>query len=98
MRMQVQFLALLSGLRIQCCCELWYRLQTWFDPTLLWLWHMPADVALIQILAWEPQHAVGAALKKKTKNPSQKCIMDMESRLVVAKGEGEGVGGTGSLG
>ena len=28
MRMRVQFLASLSGLRIQCCCELWCRLQT----------------------------------------------------------------------
>ena len=27
-RMWVQFLALLSELRIQCCCELWCRLQT----------------------------------------------------------------------
>ena len=30
MSMQVQFLALLDGLRIQCCCELWCRLQMWF--------------------------------------------------------------------
>ena len=29
MRMQVQFLALLSGLRIWCCRELWCGLQTW---------------------------------------------------------------------
>ena len=28
-RMGFQFLALLSGLRIQCCPELWCRLQTW---------------------------------------------------------------------
>ena len=27
MRMQVRFLALLSGLRIQCCCKLWRRSQ-----------------------------------------------------------------------
>ena len=27
MRMQVRFLAWISGLRIQCCCELWCRLQ-----------------------------------------------------------------------
>ena len=27
MRTWVQFLALLSGLRIRCCCELWCRLQ-----------------------------------------------------------------------
>ena len=32
-------------------------------------------------------------------NPStEKKIMDMEKRLVVAKGEGEGVGWTGNLG
>ena len=29
MRMWVQSLALFSGLRTQCCCELWYRWQTW---------------------------------------------------------------------
>ena len=29
---------------------------------------------------------------------TEKKIMDLENRLVVAKGEGEGVGGTGSLG
>ena len=28
----------------------------------------------------------------------EKKIMDLENRLAVAKGEGEGVGGTGSLG
>ena len=28
MRMWVQSLALLSGLGIQCCCDLWCRLQT----------------------------------------------------------------------
>ena len=28
MKMQVQFLAPLSGLRTQCCHELWYRSQT----------------------------------------------------------------------
>ena len=27
----------------------------------------------------------------------EKKLMDLENRLVVAKGEGEGVGGTGSL-
>ena len=32
MRMQVQSLALLSGLRILRCCELWCRSQTWHRP------------------------------------------------------------------
>ena len=31
------------------------------DPMLLWLW--PAATAPIGPLAWEPPHAVGAALK-----------------------------------
>ena len=29
---------------------------------------------------------------------TEKKIMDLENRLVVAKGKGEGVGGTGNLG
>ena len=48
MRTQVQSLAWLSELRIQHCCELWYR---------------PAATAPIQPLAWEPPYAMGAALK-----------------------------------
>ena len=35
------------------------------DLVLLWLWHRPAAVALIQPLAWDLPYAVGAALKKK---------------------------------
>ena len=50
MRLGVWSLALLSGLRIWSCCELWYK---------------PAAVALIRPLAWEPPHAVGAALKSR---------------------------------
>ena len=49
MRLQVQSLALLSRLRIQCCRELWCRL---------------AAAALIRPLAWESPYAVGAALEK----------------------------------
>ena len=37
------------------------------DPTLLWLWHRLAAVALIRPLAWELPCAVGAVLKKKKK-------------------------------
>ena len=33
------------------------------DPMLLWLWHRPAAVDLIQPLAWEPPYAEGAALR-----------------------------------
>ena len=31
MGLWVQSLTSLSGIRIQCCCELWYRLQTWLE-------------------------------------------------------------------
>ena len=36
------------------------------DPTLLllWLWCRPAAIAPIGPLAWEPAHAMGAALKR----------------------------------
>ena len=65
--MCVRSLALLSGLRIQHCYELWscgvcHRCGS--DATLLWLWHRPAAAALIPSLAWELPN-VGVALKKK---------------------------------
>ena len=60
-------LALLSGLRIWCCRELWCR----SDPALLWLWCRPAAVALIRPLAWELPHASGVALKR----PKKKKIL-----------------------
>ena len=42
------------------------------DPELLWLWHRLA-AAPIGPLAWEPPHAIGAALEKdKTKQQQQK--------------------------
>ena len=30
----------------------------------MWLWHRPVAIALIRPLAWEPLHAVGAAIEK----------------------------------
>ena len=65
MRMQVQSLASLKGLRIWGCHELWYRLQ--IQPVLLWLWCGLAAAALIRPLAWELPYAVGTALKRKEK-------------------------------
>ena len=65
MRIRVQSLASLSGLGIQHCHELWFRLQTLSDPELLWLWCRLAAVALIQPLALEAVCALGVALKKK---------------------------------
>ena len=42
------------------------------DPELLWLWHRPAAVALIQPLAWELQYVVRGALKTKSKKARKK--------------------------
>ena len=63
MRLQIQSLALLSGLRIRHCysCGVGHRLGS--DPKLLWLWCRPAATTPIRPLAWEPPHAAGAALE-----------------------------------
>ena len=37
------------------------------DLALLWLWHRPAAISLIQTLAWEFPYATGAALESKSK-------------------------------
>ena len=37
------------------------------DSKLLWLWHRPAAVALIQPLNWKLLYAVGVAIKSKKK-------------------------------
>ena len=52
------------------------------NPTLLWLWHRPAAVALIGPLAWEPPNAAGAALKSKKKKKKLKSGVGVS---VVAK-------------
>ena len=63
--MWVQTLALLSGLRIQGCPELWCGVgrRRGSYLSLLWLWPRPAATAPIGSLAWEPPYAHGAALK-----------------------------------
>ena len=50
------------------------------DPALLWLWCRMAAVALIQLLAWEPPYAEGAALKK-----TKKIKIKKRERLVTYK-------------
>ena len=65
MRLWVESLASLSGLRIWRCCELWYRSQMWLGLALLWLWCRPGATAPIGPLGWEPLYAAGAALKIK---------------------------------
>ena len=79
MRMQIQSLAVLSGLRIWHCHELQCRLQMWLRSgvavavvsiKLLWLWHRLAAAARIRPLAWELPHTEGVALKRKKKKVS----------------------------
>ena len=65
MRMQVQSLASLSGLRIWLCCGLW--LQPQLDLAMVWLWCRPVATAPIQPLAWESPYVMGAALKRQRK-------------------------------
>ena len=60
--------ALLSGLRIQCCCVGHTHSS---DLALLWLWCRPAATAPIRPLAWKPPNAAGVALKK-AKNKNKK--------------------------
>ena len=88
LRLQVQSLALLSGLTIRCCRELWCRLQMQrrsdvavscgvgrrrgLDPVLLWLWQRLAATAPIRPLAWDPPYATGAAQEKAKREKKKK--------------------------
>ena len=63
MRIPVQSLALLNGLRIRHCCELWCGLQTWLGSGIAVA--VVAVIAQIQPLAWEPPYVTGVALKGK---------------------------------
>ena len=67
MRLWVQFLASLSGLRIRSCMSCGVGCICGLDGVLLWLWHRPAAAAPIRPLAWEPSYAVSVAIKKKKK-------------------------------
>ena len=70
MRMRVQSLASLTGLRIGIAmsCGVGRRLGS--DLALLWLWCRPAGAALIRPQAWGLPYAAGAALKRKKKKKS----------------------------
>ena len=77
-RTQIRSLALFRGLRIQCCHELWCQSQMRFRSGMAVLsglriqccrelWCRPLATASVRILAWEPPHALGMALKKSQK-------------------------------
>ena len=67
MRIKIQSLTSLSGLRIRHFPKLQCRSQsdTAWIPVWLWLCCRPAAAASIRLLAWEFTYAVGAALKTK---------------------------------
>ena len=65
MRLWIQSLASLSGLRIWPCYELWcVGHRSGSDPDLLWLWRRP--------LAWEPPYAADAPLEKTKKRKKKR--------------------------
>ena len=57
-----------SGVAVNC--GVGYRRGS--DPTLLWLWRRLVATAPLLPLAWEPPHAVGAALDKAKQNKTKK--------------------------
>ena len=71
MRMQIQSLASLSGLRVHVAVSCGVSHRHGSDLVLLWLWHRPAATALIGPLAWELPHTWGMALKIKKKKRRQ---------------------------
>ena len=83
LRMWVRSLVSVSGLRIQCCCELWCRSWIYYCCGCGISWQL---IALIQPLAWELPYAVGGALKRQQqqKNPLmyKKMISEISHREV----------------
>ena len=70
MRTQVRSLALLCGLSIRRCREVWCRWQTQLRSHIVWLWCRLVATALMRPLAWKPPHAVGVALTPPPKKGS----------------------------
>ena len=72
---EVRSLALLSGLWIRCCYELWRRSQTWLGSGVAVVQARPAAIAQIGSLAWEPPYAMGEVLsRQKTKKKKKKKL------------------------
>ena len=69
MRLWVRVLASRSGLSVVMSCGVGHRCGS--NLVLLWLWCRLAAVAPTGPIAWEPPHALGAALKSKKKKKKQ---------------------------
>ena len=72
MRMRVQSLVSLSGLRIWRCHELWCRSQTWLGSWVVVAVAVMAAPDPIGLLAWEPLYAMGATLKRQKDKKKKK--------------------------
>ena len=92
MRTRVQSLALLSGLSIRHCWELWCRSQMRLRSCIamavvwlwlwLWLWCRPAAAVPIRPRAWEHPYATHSALKKEKKKIRIVLLGDRKTRHV----------------
>ena len=82
MRTQVRSLALLSGLSIQCCHELWCRLQMWLGSLVAMAVMQAGSYSSDLTLAWDPPNAEGVAQKKKT----NKKFLSKISLLYIIRG------------
>ena len=67
MRMWVQFLVLLSELRIWRCHELWCRSKMWLKSSVAVVVAVASTYISVGPLAWELLYAADVALKKKKK-------------------------------
>ena len=79
MRMQIRSLALLSGLRIWRCCELWCRWQTWLGSCIAVAVGQGSGYSSGSTPIWEIPYAVGGALKgPKNENKTKKNTLEKE--------------------
>ena len=67
-KMQVRFLASLSGLSIECCCELWCRSQTQLRSGVAVAVAKASSYSSDLTPAWELLYVTGAARKSKQAN------------------------------
>ena len=74
MRMQVRFLASLSGLRIQCGHKLQRSSQTWLRSSVAVVVVQASVAARVQPLVWELPHAASAVRRKKKEEEEEELI------------------------
>ena len=84
MKLRVQSLASLSGLRICVALSCGVGCTRGLDPELLWLWRRPVAAAPIQPLAWESPYAMGAALEKAKKKTKKIIIKNKGLRRLMS--------------